>query len=152
MTPSQRGRDPLSSAARSALMRRIGPKDSKPELALRRYLHRLGYRFRLHRRDLPGTPDIVFPGRRKAIFVHGCFWHRHPLCPAASMPKSRVDYWSQKFEDNVARDRRNLDGLKAAGWSIMVVWSCETKDLAVLHKRLDSFLGSPGDSRSSERT
>lgn len=136
-------RDALSLAERSALMGRIGPKDSKPELAVRRFLHRLGYRFRLHRKDLPGTPDIVFPVRRKAIFVHGCFWHRHPDCRYSSTPKTRTDFWLRKFADNIARDRRNVDQLEAAGWDVLTIWSCETTKVEMLEDRLRSFLDSP---------
>ena len=132
-------------------MRRIGPKDSQPELALRRYLHQLGYRFRLHMRNLPGTPDIVFPARRKVIFVHGCFWHRHPDCVASTTPKTRTDFWLRKFEDNVARDRRKAAQLEAAGWGVIVVWSCETTDLEMLKERLTSFLGPPGNGRRKVR-
>ena len=96
-------------------MARIGPKDSKPEIAVRRLLHRLGYRYRLHRKDLPGTPDIVFVSRRKVIFVHGCFWHRHPGCKAASTPKTRAAFWERKFRDNLARDDRNMCALRGLG-------------------------------------
>lgn len=135
--------DSLTPEARSALMSRIGPRDSKPEVAVRRLLHRLGYRFRLHRRDLPGTPDIVFPSRRKVIFVHGCFWHRHPGCRAASTPKARADFWARKFDDNVARDARKIAALDVSGWSVLVVWSCETKMPETLEKRLGKFLGPP---------
>lgn len=132
--------DCLSPAERSALMSRIGPKDSKPEMIVRRLLHRLGYRYKLHRRDLPGTPDIVFPRRRIAIFVHGCFWHRHPGCEAASSPKTRKDFWSRKFEANVARDVRKVGELEADGWTVAIIWSCETKGTAGLASRLIDFL------------
>lgn len=136
--------DFLSPEARSALMSRIGPKNSKPEMIVRRLLHRLGYRYRLHRRDLPGTPDIVFPRRRKAIFVHGCFWHRHPDCKAASTPKTNIDFWLQKFERNVARDARNVAKLEAEGWSVLIVWSCETRNTTALASCLmDFFRGCP---------
>ncbi len=132
--------DFLSPADRSALMSRIGPKDSKPEMTVRRLLHRLGYRYGLHRRDLPGTPDIVFPIRRKAIFVHGCFWHRHSGCKAASTPKSRKDFWSRKFDANVERDARKVAELEADGWTVAIIWSCETQDTAGLASRLTDFL------------
>lgn len=122
-------------------MTRIGPKDSKPEMIVRRLLHRLGYPYRLHRRELPGTPDIVFPSRRIAIFVHGCFWHRHPGCKAASTPKTRKDFWFRKFEANVARDARKVAELEADGWTVAIIWSCETKDRAGLASRLTDFLG-----------
>ena len=131
-------RQPLT---RSELMARVGPKDTTPELAIRRLLHRLGYRFQLHRHDLPGTPDIVFQGRRKVIFVHGCFWHRHPGCKAASTPKTRVDFWAQKFHENVARDARKTKTLEAEGWGVAIVWSCETKNIEPLASKLSAFLG-----------
>lgn len=126
---------------RSALMARIGPKDSRAELITRRLLHRLGYRFRLHRRDLPGNPDIVLPGRRKVIFLHGCFWHRHAGCRRASNPKSRQDYWLPKFDRTVARDQRNVIELEGLGWNVLTVWECETRNLATLQHRLIEFLG-----------
>ena len=125
---------------RSLLMARIGPKDTKPELAVRRLLHRLGYRYRLHRRDLPGTPDICFPSRRKAIFVHGCFWHRHLNCRRATTPKTRVSFWNEKFEQNVDRDQRKIEALRGLGWHVMVVWECETEKITGLMRRLTDFL------------
>ena len=121
-------------------MARIGSADTSPELAVRRLLHRLGYRFRLHRRSLPGTPDICFPGRRKAIFVHGCFWHRHEGCRRTTTPVTRRSFWRDKFQKNVARDRTNLRDLNQLGWSVMVVWECETADLDGLAPRLSEFL------------
>ena len=121
-------------------MARIGAKDSGPELAVRGLLHRLGYRFRLHRRDLPGTPDICFPARRKAIFVHGCFWHRHDGCPRTTTPRTRTSFWQDKFESNVARDRMTLTKLGGLGWEAMIVWECETTDLETLTPRLVEFL------------
>lgn len=129
---------------RSALTARIGGKDTTPELAVRRLLHRLGYRFRLHAKDLPGRPDIVFRGRRKAVFIHGCFWHRHEGCPRATTPKTRRDFWDAKFAANVERDARKEAQLVAAGWSVLVVWECETRDLETLQPRLIEFLGQPG--------
>lgn len=142
MSPRRRVEgDRLSPLARSALMARVGPKDTTPELAVRRLLHRLGYRFRLHRRELPGSPDLVFQGRRKAIFIHGCFWHRHPGCKAASTPKTRADFWVRKFEDNIARDARNTAALEADGWRVAVVWSCETRNVETLTIKLSAFLG-----------
>jgi len=118
----------------------IGTKDTRPELAVRRLLHRLGYRYRLHRRDLPGRPDICFLGRRKAIFVHGCFWHRHDGCRRTTTPKTRTSFWKAKFARNVARDRMNLTDLGRLGWEVMVVWECETTDLEGLAPRLVRFL------------
>ena len=106
-------------------MGRIQPRNTKPEIALRRQLHRLGLRFRLDRADLPGRPDIVVPRYKTVIFVHGCFWHRHTGCKVASTPKTRVEFWSRKFEVNVERDRRVTDELKALGWRVLVAWECE---------------------------
>lgn len=121
-------------------MARIGNKDTRPELAIRHLLHALGYRYRLHRHDLPGTPDVCFPGRKKAIFVHGCFWHRHQGCRRTTTPKTRTSFWEEKFRANMARDRRNMDGLAELGWNAMVVWECEIKDLDALAPRLVGFL------------
>lgn len=126
---------------RRLLMSRVRAKDSKPELAVRRGAHALGHRFRLHRRDLPGTPDLVFPRLRKAIFVHGCFWHRHPGCSRRTTPKTRADYWNNKFAENVARDAARLAELQALGWETLVIWECETFDREELSRRLSSFLG-----------
>ncbi len=120
----------------------IRAKDSKPELIVRRLLHRIGYRYRLHERDLPGRPDIVFRSRRKAIFVHGCFWHQHPdpSCPLARRPKSRQEFWLPKFEANVARDQRVQARLVELGWEACVVWECQLRDLASVGGRLEGFL------------
>ncbi len=109
-------------------MSRVGGKNTTPEIRVRRAAHALGLRFRLHRGDLPGTPDLVFPGRRVALFVHGCFWHRHPGCRKASIPTTRQDYWMEKFRTNVARDRRTTTELVVLGWRVVVVWECETKN------------------------
>ena len=129
---------------RSALMARVGPKDTKPEMAVRRLLHDLGYRYRLHRRDLPGTPDICFPARRKAIFVHGCFWHRHEGCRRTTTPKTRAAFWNEKFQQNIARDHRKIAALRELGWDVLVVWECEAEGAPVLAQRLMSFLATPG--------
>lgn len=122
-------------------MARIGPRDTKPEMVVRHLLHAIGRRFRLHRRDLPGTPDIVLPGSRKAIFVHGCFWHRHEGCARATTPKTRAEFWQEKFDRNVARDERKEAELRAAGWDVTTVWECETRDPATLEIRLRDWLG-----------
>ena len=111
-------------AQRSANMARIGAKHTKPELRVRRAAHALGYRFRLHRRDLPGNPDLVFPRLRLAIFVHGCFWHQHPGCRRAVLPASRPDYWLPKLARNQARDATARDALEAAGWHVAEIWEC----------------------------
>jgi DNA mismatch endonuclease (patch repair protein) len=125
------------------MMGRIRGKDTKPELVVRSIAHRLGYRFRLHRRDLPGSPDLVFPGRRKVIFVHGCYWHRHPGCRFAYQPKSNVDFWRGKFEANQARDAVALTKLKHAGWDPLVIWECESADPYKVAARLVAHLGAP---------
>lgn len=123
-------------------MAAIRSKDMKPEMLVRRMLHRLGYRYRLHRKDLPGKPDVVFGPRRKVIFVHGCFWHQHAdtNCLDGRLPRTRQEYWVPKLERNVARDRRNISALENAGWRVCVVWECEMKDLTTLEKKLRDFL------------
>jgi DNA mismatch endonuclease (patch repair protein) len=132
--------DNRTQTSRSALMGRIGSKNTAPELIVRRLLHSLGYRFRLHRKDLPGTPDIVLPGRRKAIFVHGCFWHAHS-CRIGRPPKSRPEFWEPKLARNRARDEENSRNLEEAGWDVLTVWQCETKDKVALSELLEKFLG-----------
>jgi DNA mismatch endonuclease, patch repair protein len=123
-----------------ARMSRIRKRDTAPELVVRRSVHRLGYRFRLHRNDLPGTPDLVFPRLRKVIFVHGCFWHQHSCRLGCKVPQTRQDYWLPKLERNVARDREAAAALVAAGWQILIIWECEIGNLGVLEERLRSFL------------
>lgn len=130
-------------------MGRIRAKDTRPELAVRRVLHSLGYRYRLHRRDLPGSPDISFLGRKKVIFVHGCFWHRHVGCRRTTTPKTRTDFWEEKFARNVARDQMNLTDLHELGWQVMVVWECETTNLDALARRLTQFLDDATSQRES---
>ena len=123
------------------MMRAIKSKDTKPELAVRRVLHAMGYRFRLHTEDLPGRPDIVFRARKKAIFVHGCFWHRHPGCRYSTMPKTRTSFWEKKFEANVTRDRRVIESLVAEGWRVLVVWECQVRnEMDTLPATLVSFM------------
>lgn len=117
-------------------MARIGAKDTLPELAVRRSLHRLGYRFRIHRGDLPGKPDVVLPRHRMIFLIHGCFWHRHPGCRFAYKPKSRIEFWEGKFEKNVARDRKVVAALAGLGWTVQIIWECETRDQAALDQRL----------------
>lgn len=120
-------------------MSRVRTKDTKPEVAVRRVLHRLGYRFRLHRRDLPGKPDIVFPGRSKVIFVHGCYWHGHG-CRWGKLPKSRLDYWGPKIERNRERDAAHLAMLAEIGWEPLTVWQCELRDPDAAIERIVDFL------------
>lgn len=136
-----RGKDRLTPAQRSAHMGRIRRANTKPEWIVRRLLHRLGYRFRLQWKAAPGRPDVAFPGRRKIIFVHGCFWHQHEGCRRAGIPGTRREFWVQKFERNKARDARDLARAEAEGWSTLVVWECETFDDAMLERRLVGFLG-----------
>lgn len=118
-------------------MQAIRGKDTKPECKVRSALHQLGYRFRLHRPDLPGKPDIVLPRHRTVIFVHGCFWHRHPNCRFAYTPKSRVEFWQRKFADNVRRDRRAAKQLRKAGWRVVTIWECQTRQPTRLARRLE---------------
>lgn len=118
--------------ARSAQMALVRGRDTKPEMRVRKALHAAGLRYRLHVRSLPGVPDLVFPSRRVALFVHGCFWHRHPGCKAARLPKSRLEFWGPKLAKNVERDKRNRAALKAAGWKVMEIWECETRKPDVL--------------------
>jgi DNA mismatch endonuclease (patch repair protein) len=122
-------------------MAKVRGKDTRPELVVRRLAHALGFRFRLHRRDLPGSPDLVFPRLQKAVFVHGCFWHRHSGCSKASTPKTRVGFWKSKFAANVQRDARATVALEEMGWDVCVVWECETADGKHLARKLKKFLG-----------
>ena len=133
--------DVVSREVRSRIMARVRSKDTKPEMMVRRLLHGLGYRYRLHRSDLPGRPDLVFPRRSKIVFVHGCFWHSHSDCPNVRLPTSNQDYWSSKLESNKERDKRNLRQLESAGWMTTVVWECELGDLESVASRLVAFLG-----------
>jgi len=121
-------------------MQAVRSRDTGPEMLVRRLVHRLGYRYRLHRKDLPGKPDIVFWSRRKVIFVHGCFWHSHG-CSKGRLPKSRLGFWRPKLLENSRRDGRNEEALRALGWNVLVIWQCETSDLEALSQRLLRFLG-----------
>lgn len=141
--------DHLDEVTRSALMARIRGKDTKPEMIVRRLAHGLGYRYGLHRKGLPGSPDLVFPSRRKVVFVHGCFWHRHPGCRKASTPGTRREFWEAKFERNVERDIRKEIQLMAAGWEVLVIWECETRDVERLAATLRNFLGPPGSAATA---
>ncbi len=125
---------------RSENMRRIRSKGMLPELAVRSLVHRMAFRFRLHRKDLPGKPDLVFVSRRKVIFVHGCFWHAHD-CKIAHTPKSNAAYWGPKLERNQARDARNIEALTAAGWKSLIIWECETWNVKSVARRIRFFLG-----------
>ncbi|MBN9092744.1 very short patch repair endonuclease [Pandoraea pnomenusa] len=132
--------DTLTPAERSARMALVRAKDTKPELLVRRLVHGMGYRYRLHRRDLPGTPDLVFLGRSKVIFIHGCFWHRHARCALARLPKSRGDFWLPKLTANAERDARNVRALRRLGWSVLTIWECQLGDTANLANRIRRFL------------
>src|ERR1035437_8335742 len=125
---------------RSANMRAIRSKGMRPELAVRHLVHRMGYRYRLHKKDLPGKPDLVFAPRRKIIFLHGCFWHAHKNCRVAHVPKSNPEYWRPKLERNQARDEKNIESLAANGWKSPVIWECETRTQETLRNRLLDFL------------
>jgi DNA mismatch endonuclease, patch repair protein len=135
--------DTISALARSQLMARIRGKDTKPEMVVRALLHGLGYRYRLHARDLPGQPDILFRSRQKAVFINGCFWHWHSRasCKIARLPKSRTDYWLAKFTRNRARDQRTINELRQSGWKVLVIWECETRQPERLAPKLTRFLG-----------
>jgi len=119
----------------------IKGKDTKPEMAVRSVCHEMGLRYRLHRKDLPGTPDLVFPKHQLCIFVHGCFWHRHPGCKYAYTPKSRLDFWLTKFTRNVQRDLTVQEALQALGWKVVIVWECHTKDREILRNEIRFALG-----------
>jgi DNA mismatch endonuclease (patch repair protein) len=135
--------DVFSRSKRSAIMRSVRSADTAPERAVRRIAHALGYRFRLHRKDLPGNPDLVFPKRRVALFVHGCFWHGHDCRRGARVPASNTSYWQAKVQRNRARDTRTLLALSVDGWRTAVVWECETRDQHELRARLVAILEGP---------
>ena len=132
--------DKISKERRSANMRAIRSKGMKPEMVVLRLVRQLGYGYRLHRRDLPGKPDLAFIGRRKAIFVHGCFWHQHSECREGRLPGSNPGYWIPKLARNVERDRTNEAKLIAAGWNVLTIWECETPDADLLSSKLSAFL------------
>ncbi len=132
--------DTLSPKERSKRMSLIRGKDSSPELELRRLVHGMGFRYRLHVTDLPGKPDLVFPSRHAVIFMHGCFWHRHPGCKLARMPKSKLDFWRPKLEGNRERDLRNQEILKKLGWHGLVVWECEMENVEKVSNKVREFL------------
>lgn len=125
---------------RSRVMAKVHGANTTPELAVRSIIHRMGYRYRLHRKDLPGKPDIVLPRHKKIIFVHGCFWHQHEGCKAADRPTSNTDYWNKKLDRNVERDKRHREALEAMGWKVLVVWECQLKDRERLVGVLSEFL------------
>lgn len=129
--------DVVDRKTRSRIMSGIRSKNTKPELAVRRHLHKAGLRFALHRRDLPGRPDIVLPRHGAVVEVHGCFWHRHPGCRFATSPATRKTFWQEKFADNVRRDRSNTRALRVLGWRVFVVWECQTSRASFLDRLVD---------------
>lgn len=139
--------DTLSKLQRSERMGLIRGKDTKPELLVRSITHRLGFRYRLHVSSLPGKPDLVFPKRHKVIFVHGCYWHRHPGCALARLPKSRLDFWTPKLTQNRERDLKNISRLRRARWSVCVVWECEIQRTERLKRKIRKFLGGNDEER-----
>jgi DNA mismatch endonuclease (patch repair protein) len=132
--------DSITPEERSEIMARVRSKNSRPELFIRKLVYALGYRYRLHQRDLPGSPDLVFRRSRKVIFVHGCFWHRHAKCALARMPKSRVDFWTEKLEGNRRRDERNRRALAREGWKVLTIWECQIRDALHLEAKVRRFL------------
>ncbi len=131
--------DTVPSIVRSQIMRRVRSENTKPEMLVRRLVHNMGLRYRLHKKSLPGSPDLVFSSRCKVIFVHGCFWHGH-RCEAGRLPASNAKYWQGKRDRNVVRDRRNLRALAETGWSALVIWECELRDVERTRERLTEFL------------
>ncbi|NMM29227.1 MAG: DNA mismatch endonuclease Vsr [Glaciimonas sp.] len=131
--------DHVSKEKRSEIMKRIGGKNTAPELIVRKLVYSLGYRYRLHSKDMPGKPDLVFFGRKKVIFVHGCFWHYHN-CKKGKLPKSRLDYWLPKLEENRNRDIRTQERILSLGWRFLIIWQCEIRDTAELRKRIIEYL------------
>lgn len=127
---------------RSQIMSRIGGKNTKPELIVRSLLHNMGYRFRLHRKDLPGKPDITLPKYKKVIFIHGCFWHSHQDCSRSTRPSTNEKFWQEKLDKNIERDKLNIKNIEMLGWSSLVVWTCEVRDVDRLKIKLISFLES----------
>ncbi|WP_313704635.1 DNA mismatch endonuclease Vsr [Massilia sp.] len=131
--------DSVSAVVRSQIMSRVRSKDTRPEMVVRRLVHGAGFRYRLHVANLPGRPDLVFPKRKKIIFVHGCFWHSHVGCGGARVPKSRTDFWLEKLGSNKVRDERNMQALIEAGWEVLVLWECQLRDPELI-KRIRTFL------------
>jgi len=145
-------RDRLTASARSQLMGRIGSKNTRPELRVRRAAHALGLRYRLHGRKLAGSPDLVLPRHRTALFVHGCFWHRHAGCPRSSSPRRNADFWQAKFARNVARDADVRSTLESQGWRVLVIWECETKSKSMLEEKLADWFPARSTSIGASET
>lgn len=145
------GTDVFTPEKRSEVMSLVRSKNTKPELFVRSLLHRMGYRFRLHRKDLPGKPDIVLPKHHAAVFVHGCFWHQHPGCKKATLPKQNAEFWKDKLEGNVRRDEQAQRRLEEMGWRVLVVWECEAKrDPDKVLTRFEATLAETGSHRRQE--
>ena len=132
--------DPFSKEKRSWIMSRVRGRDTKPEILVRSFVHRMGFRFRIHRRDLPGNPDIVLPRHGKVIFVHGCFWHGHRGCPRSKRPTTNEEFWNKKLDGNIKRDRRFRRAVSRMGWRVLVVWECETRKPDKVLRKLERFL------------
>lgn len=132
--------DVFSNEKRSWIMGRVRGRDTKPEILVRSFIHRMGYRFRVHRRDLPGNPDIILPRHGKVVFVHGCFWHGHEGCPRSKRPTSNEKFWNRKLNSNIERDSRFQEELRQMGWKVLVIWECETRSSEVLLGKLERFL------------
>ncbi|MBE95898.1 very short patch repair endonuclease [Marinobacter sp.] len=140
-TPEQRRRT----------MKAVRSRDTKPEMVVRRFLHAKGLRYRLHERDLPGSPDIIFPGKKLVVFVHGCFWHQHPGCPASSRPKTNTEYWDKKLDRNVERDFSVIESLEQQGWSVKIVWECQIKNNMKLEELASDIKSAPVKSAKSTK-
>jgi DNA mismatch endonuclease (patch repair protein) len=136
--------DTISQAQRSEVMSRVRGKNTRPEVIVRKLVFAAGYRYRLHVKALPGSPDLVFPSRKKVIFVHGCFWHGHSNCRLSRTPKSRIEFWTAKLNGNKERDSRNVEALADNGWEYLVLWECELRERSTLQARIQDFLGPPG--------
>ncbi len=132
--------DKISKSERSAIMAKIKSRDTTPEMTVRRLVHSFGFRYRLHQKDLPGKPDLVFRSRKKVIFVHGCFWHGHSCTSGSNQPSSNIEYWKNKLYRNKAKDKKDIKALKQMGWEVLVLWECEIKNTTLLLKKLKSFL------------
>ena len=143
--------DVVSEEQRSYIMSRVASKNTKPELLVRSYLHRRGFRFRIHGKNLPGRPDLVFPKHRAVVFVHGCFWHRHDGCPGTTMPSTRVEFWQNKFDRNMARDQANQAELRELGWRVIVLWECEIGTIAAREERLERLAAKIADFQLSSK-
>jgi len=143
--------DTFNKEKRSWIMSRVSSKNTKAEITVRKILWNMGFRYRLHVAKLSGRPDIVFLGRKKVIFVHGCFWHRHEHCKHSTIPQSNTEYWSAKITRNMERDKNNIASLESEGWAVLVIWECELKDRELLEKRLTNFMTIGADAGEKEK-